>query len=1384
MIFRDPRSLFLALLFVLPGGVHRVCAQTQDFRFQHITIEQGLSQSTVYAVVQDTSGFMWFGTRDGLNRYDSRKIRTYRHDLEKEHSISDNTIFSLYIDSRSRFWVGTNQGLNLYDPRTDGFTRIMLQEGGKPTTSPLAGNAVACMLEDRQKNLWIGTRNGLNVLKAGSTSFSFLRFTHADQEANSLPHNDVRSILEDSEGNLWVGTSAGLSKITTGQNGTYHFTSYQVPEWKPTASKTNEINSIVGDGKGALLIATENSGLLSFDPKTEQFRSLDWIGKPDEAVRVILRDKRTQDYWIGTIGGVYKINPEQGKFISLRNIPDDPGSVSDNSVRSLYADRDGSIWIGTFHGGVNMYSALSRQFQQVVQEGKLHFKVASALVADTDNNVWLATEGNGLFFTNRRSGVTRHFKHLQDDPRSLSHNNVKCLLPDGHKGLWVGTLKGLSYYDFKTDKFTTFHHQPGHANSLPDDAVYDLVQDRDGAIWIATYRGGLCKFDPHKDKFETFVPDPQDSTTLSSDGVTRLLLDTHQNLWVGTITGLNVKASDQNSFRRYIHDPADTTTLSNNYILCVFEDRRHRIWVGTRDNGLNLLLPGQRGFKRFKMQQGLPGNTIYGIQEDRNGYLWISTDNGLSKLNPVDFSVHNFDRNDGLVCKQFNFNSYCKDGSGTMYFGGYNGVVVFSPEGISGNQIVPNVTFVNFKLFNKEIPVDPAQGILEQDLNYTRELTMGYDQNIFSIEFAVLNYINSAKNQFAYKLAGFEEQWNITPEPVATYMNLNPGSYTLLVKGSNNDGLWNETPVSIKLKILPPPWKSWWAYSIYVGIFLALLYAWSRFHKKRMKLEHDLEIEHLEHKKQEELHQAKLSFFANIVHEIRTPLTLMTGPVEKLLEQYTGDVFLKKELSLVHSNTNRLQRLLNQLLDFHKQETGNVRLKVHEENIVEFIDEIQLSFQEYAQSRKVTLDFHPQEPVLKLWFDREELSKVFYNLLVNAFKFTPGGGTVSIAISREPELPGTDDFKVRITMEDNGLGIPALYLEKVFHRFYQAENSGMNGAGVGIGLALAKGIIDLHHGSVVVESKEATSDATGFTRFTMLLPSGCTHFSTDQILPKSEADGYRCHDTVPENHASAEETAGKKQASHDKPLVLVVEDNDEIRAFVRDTLLPYYQVTESANGLQGLEIAVEQLPDLILSDVMMPRMDGLELVHKLKADPRTSHIPVILLTARGALNYKLEGFETGADDYLTKPVEIRLLLVKIKTHLRIREKLKEKYSRIVTLQPQDQEVENPDDKFLQKLMSALEENITNAEFNVTKLVREIGMSRPVLFRKVKMLTGLSVIDMIRNVRLKKAEMLLKQKKLSISEVAFTVGFSDPKYFSKSFRNHYGKSPSEYLEELS
>ena len=1362
------------------AGLLNTYAQFSNITFDHVTIEDGLSQSTVFSITQDAQGFMWFGTRDGLNRFDGRRIKVFRHDPDDPLTISDNTIYSLLTDSQGRLWIGTRHGLNLYDSKNDNFIGNFSFESHTEIAS------ITCLYEDRSKNIWIGTRGGLRVLIGGDTT-KFIQFRHDSNKPNSLADDDVRSIYQDSQGTMWIGTSFGLSKLAYRSYNDYSFTSFYIPGSTYQQAQTNWVNTIAGEKDRHLLIGTEKNGLLLFDIRKSAFVSIPGLrhGDDSKAIRSIVKD-RDKNFWVGTIGGIFILNSQFSLIKKLTNIPDNDASVSDNSVRSIYFDKSGSCWVGAFHGGVNFYSPLSNRFRKInpgPDYPDLKFKVASALTIDQKQNLWIGTDGDGMYYIDRANRITRQYYRESEGENSLSHDNVKCFLLEEGKGIWIGTLKGLNYYNFQQKKFTHYFGDQKNPDALPDDAIYDIKKDSHGDLWIATFRGGLVKFSPNTGKFSrTFMPRPYDSLVSDAEGITKLHFDSNQSLWIGTLDGLSKKDFSQNTFRQFMPDAKDTVSVKGDYMLSLFEDSEKRLWVGTRGSGLNLMRKDGNTFKNFTVKDGLPGNSIYGMLEDSKGYLWLSTENGLSRLDKKGFVFKNFNQSDGLICKEFNFNSYVKDHQGYFYFGGYNGIVYFHPDSILENNVIPSLIFTDLKLFNKAVkPSHHDKAILKQNLAITKEVELKYDQNVFSIEFAVLNYVKASKNQFAYKLDGFETQWNMVKEPVATYMNLEPGEYTLLVKGANNDDVWNHEPLSLIIKILPPPWKTWWAYTLYVSIVLGLLYVWNRFKVKQVRLEHDLQIEHLEKQKQDEIHHAKLNFFTNIAHEIRTPLTLMIGPVDHIYERLRQNDGLKKDIGLVKANTDRLMRLLNQLLDFQKHETGNVKLKVRKNNFINFINEIFIPFEDFVDSRKISLHCDlPVEPV-QLWFDHDELAKVFNNLLANAFKFTPSGGQVNVRITQEfSEGKGGEGYSVKITIEDNGLGISADQLEKIFHRFYQAENTGIHETGFGIGLSLAKGIIELHHGQISVESREATQAQHGYTRFHIVLPGGNAHFDKEQILQEETSQTVV---TAPTEISSKDEPIGQVE-QHDPYLILVVEDNDDIRTYVADILTQnQFEVVSCSNGQEGMQTATEKLPDLILSDVMMGGMSGLDLVSHVKSDVRTSHIPVILLTARVSVNHQVEGLMTGADDYITKPFNTQLLLAKINNHLKIRERLKEKYCRMVTLQPQVEQVEGHDDKFLKQLREILDKNLLDTEFNVTKLAREIGMSRPVLFRKTKMLTGLSVIDLIRSVRLKKAEMLLKQRKLSISEVAFAVGFNDPKYFSKSFREQYGKSPSQFVEEM-
>lgn len=1365
------------LLFVLV--IQSSPARSQNLAFDHLTLEDGLSESTVLAIAQDAEGFMWFGTREGLNRYNARSIRVFRGERETAGSLSDSFIYALLSDRRGRLWVGTRNGLNRFHRESETFESIFSQPGNDRS---LSDDAVTALMEARDGLIWVGTRRGLNLLDE-SDSISFMRFTHHPDSENSLVNDDIHSIYQDREGVIWIGTSDGVSRLEYKDANSYVFKSFRLPQEGGRYEKNNSVNCFGEDAYGRLILGTERSGLLFIDKHTLEFADVRGdAGIGSRAVRSIITDP-SGNFWIGTIGGLFIANHNFTHLRRYRTLHQDPVSLSDNSIRSIFYDRDGSFWIGTFHGGINMYSPFGKQFRHLnprLKGQSLNIKVASAMTTDEHDNYWIGTEGNGLFFLDPQLNVSEHFRHDADDNNSLSHDNVKCLLLEEGKGIWIGTIKGLDYYDLKRKKFFHFRNNAQGTNALPDDVIYDLAKDAHGNLWVATYFGGLARVNIESRVVEKiYSHDPRNPRSLSSQAVTRIFLDARQNVWVGTATGLDRLEVD-GSFKRIF--PGDSNRdLGIRYITTIFQDSRQRLWIGTRHTGLYLLSKDEKSYEHYSLSDGLPGNSIYALQEDGGGFIWISTENGLSRFDPQSVTFKKYDRSDGLFCKEFNFNSYHRDRKGYFYFGGYNGVAWFHPDSIRENRVVPRVMFTDVKLFNEPVRPDDESGVMTNVADRALNLEFRHDQNIFSVEFAVLNYINSSKNRFAYKLQGFEDSWNYVSEPRATYMNLAPGAYTLLVKGANNDGIWNEIAQVANIRVLPPLWKTWWAYTAYCSAFLLLLFGWARLNRKQLMLRHELQLEHLEKVKQDELHTAKLNFFTNVAHEIRTPVTLISSPVEHLLESGLRDEQVRKELIVVKNSTDRLMRLLNQLLDFQKQETGNVVLKISKGNIVGLVKEVVDSFHEFATSRKVALKFTVSEPVIVLWFDRDELSKVFYNLLVNALKFTPGGGEINVSILASATMGemASGGSAVKVVIEDDGLGIGPDQLEKIFHRFYQAENTGMQDAGFGIGLALSKGIIDLHGGTISVESREANVHDAGFTRFTLTLQPGNSHFSPAQILRDEVHLPMFFDDGVGPLSAEA-----KEKPTGERPLILLVEDSDDIRAYMSAILSADYEVLESRNGEEGLNVAQERLPDLVISDIMMPVLDGVRLVTKLKADQRTNHIPVILLTARQAVNHQVEGLQTGADDYLMKPFNRNVLLVKIKNHLEIRSKLKEKYSRMVTLQPNDPQVADPDEEFLQRLMRILEEKLNDSEFNVTSLAKEIGMSRPVLFRKTKMLTGFSVIDLLRDVRLKKAEMLLRQKKMTISEVAFTVGFSDPKYFSKAFRNQYGKSPSQYIEEAS
>ncbi|MCI0695270.1 response regulator [candidate division KSB1 bacterium] len=1453
-------GLFLLLLQVRAAPQS---AQKENIEFEHISLEQGLSQSQVTSIAQDKLGFMWFGTFDGLNRYDGYRFTIYKHDPSDSSSISNSLITSIcaprHRTQDSALWIGTNEGLNKFDLRTETFTRYLHDPGD---SNSLSNNNVNAVYEDSCGRLWIGTANGLNCFDPQTEKFT--RYFHDPQNLNSLSHNVVFVICKDRDASknvFWIGTGYGLDKLvllppqrqceSSNGHSPVRITRYLPERDDHNGSPHNRINAIHQDGNGALWIGTEGGGFLRFDPEDEQFanyklssQTLDRLSA--EKITTIHEDHQRL-LWIGTYGdGLYRFDPCQpsGKnFTRYRNDITKAKSIPNNFVLAIYEDRTDNLWIGLSGAGLGKFTRQKQKFKYMKQEitnaNSLSHHSILSVYEDGTGIIWIGT-GEGLNRLDPSTGEFTHFKHDHANPNSLPHNIVYPVRKAGNEpkdNLWIGTFGGISRLTWDEQNqphFTNYRHEPGNPNSLIHDHVFWIHLDKENSLWIGT-EGGMSRLSRDGQgtaKFIHYQHDSTNSNSLSHNNVRIIYEDSRGVLWIGTVQGLNKFDRDKEEFTRYLRNPSDPNTLSDNAVYVIYEDTliaRNTLWIGTR-NGLNRFDVEHETFTRFTEKDGLPNNTIAGILSDRRGNLWISTFHGLAKLvlspaNDVVNSAEGFDPgtatfrsyhpSDGLQSYEFNQRACYKGKDGTLYFGGINGLNFFHPDSVRDNPHVPPVVFTDFQIFNKPIKLG-ADSLLPQTISTAEQITLSYQHSVFSFEFAALDYTAPERNQYAYKLEGFNDEWiDLGTRRFVTFTNLDAGEYVLRVKGSNNDGVWNEEGATLMIAITPPPWKTWWAYTFYALFILGVLYALRRFEMGKMKLAHELKLQRLEAQKLHEVDQIKSRFFANISHEFRTPLTLILGPLEQLLARdFHGDPM--QQYGFMRRSANRLLHLINQLLDLSKLEEGSMPLRARPENIIHLLKVIIASFASLAERNKILLrldtsalpksDRGEAEPLI-VYLDHDKFEKCMNNLLANAIKFTPAGGEVSVAVA----VAGGSDLKgegrrakgeerkvgalrhspiayrpshstfVQITVKDTGLGIPADQLDKVFDRFYQVEeNSSSSHAhkrqGTGIGLALTKELIELHRGEIHAESELGKGSA-----FTVRLPSGKEHLKPEEIVEASDQSSVTS-ELLSVFGVEPPASSIQDQASSDQPVLLIVEDNLDMRTHIRNLLAQSCRIIEASDGTEGLEKSAEAIPDLIISDVMMPEMDGFEFCRRIKTDERTSHIPVILLTARASERSKLEGLETGADDYLTKPFNAHELRVRIKNLLEQRRKLRERFSREVTLQPRDIAITTADELFLQRVMAIVDKHLSDSDFNVEAFAQEFRMSRVQLHRKIKALTDQSPGDFIRALRLRAAAKLLAQGKHTVTEVAYEAGFNNLSYFAKCFREQFGVLPSEYTAD--
>ena len=1406
-LFRVYVFLVINLLLI----TFQYCYSQNAIKFDHLTTENGLSQSDVNTIFQDNNLFMWFGTHDGLNKYDGYNFTVFKPDAKNPKSISSNLIWKIIDDDTGNLWIGTTGGgLNYFDKKTEEFKAF---KSDPENPHSIESNHIRVLFHDSSNRLWVGHSKGIDMADL-SKPIDSLKFQHFNLYQNSSKParngNNNSVFYEDSKHQVWFGGLHGLSKLSRDKNGDIYFQHVN----KLINLPNGDVKTIAEDSYGNLILGT-NNGLYRYLPNNE----LDQIQRIYKGVfNAISIDNNS--IWAGSEDGLFEFtNYSKTRTPELVAIykydPKNPTtSLSKNAVRSLFIDHSGIIWAGTNGGGVNIFDPYKKQFLHIKNnldpESLSNDKVRS-IYEDSEQNIWVGTEGGGLNFLNKEAVDNNYdkFQHFTNFNKVFAIEEIQL---KNSKKLFIGGegSPGLFEIDVTQNRPLT-NEDLIPIKDFPN-GVFSLLQDRDRNIWIGTYNGGVYRWLINEDG-TTFTKDVLNYNSnyqfsIPNDIIRDIFQDSKGNIWFATGGGLSRLKPDQihskkPKFDKYQHDPNDENSISHNYILTVFESTAGDIWVGTFGGGLNKLMTSTESdnliFKAYLEKNGLPNNVIKGILDDNEGNLWLSTNKGLSKFDPSKETFQNYDVNDGLQSNEFSELSALKTKEGLMLFGGVNGFNAFYPEDILSNKIKAETVLTNFSIFNKPVSIGEkinGRVILNQSINLINEIELKYIENSFSFEFAALHYAAPSKNKYAYKLEGFNKDWVYTTSDnrYATYTNLEPGKYTLKVKASNNDNIWDETPVELRINVVPPWYRTNAAQFFYILIAIGLLLAYRRYTIIRSTKKHLLELDHLEKEKNEEIHRLKLEFFTNISHEFRTPLTLIKGPLNYLIKK--GESISPKETKdqygIMQKNTDYLLRLINQLLDFRKMDQGKMSLNLSKGNIVNFLKEIGEPFQFLSKKKNILFEISASKDSILSWFDPDAIEKIINNLLSNAFKFTPEAGYITLNIYDGNDFKQPEDIEVDIDqskyiviqVKDSGPGIPAHRIQHIFERFYTeiGITKQTNAKGTGIGLSFTKNLVELHQGIIKVKS-----DSENGSTFIVWLPKEKENFDTktginfhevfesNTFLTKEDADSHAISfmDDIADQNIS--------RSRSKLPILLIIDDNADIRSFIKKGFGEKYYVYEAENGQIGLDLAHKVMPNIVITDLMMPVMDGIEFCNKLKSSQETSHIPVVMLTAKISQEKEIEGLKTGADAYIRKPFDLELLELKISNILKHREELRKRFNREITLQPNEVTVTSSDEIFLQNAIEIVEKHMMNSEFSVEMLVKEMNMSRSNLYLKTKELTGLSSSEFIRNIRLKRAVQLFESSDLSVKEIMYRTGFNTASYFSKCFKKQFGVIPSKYVK---
>jgi len=1311
--------------------------------FDHLGGKNSLSQLSVNSIYQDELGVIWIGTRYGLNKYDGNKIEVFKHITHDKNSLFGNNIQTVCGDKKGNIYLQCRAGLVVYD--------LVLRK----------------MITVCQNDV-VSISYGLNSLWVCSNSV----ISNYDKENNKLkefarpniPNIRISCLKEASNGQLYIGTrNNGLmimdknKRLITG-----------IPDI--------DVVSLFEDSKQKMWVATRRNGLyiiernsqithLGNNPSNSNSLSSDFV-------RSVCEDD-FGNFWIGTFNGLCRYNAEQNKFTTFNHSESRPYSLGSSSIWCLLKDKQGTIWIGSYFGGIDYFNPEYSFYKFYSVDNGINYSlsspIAGKIIEDNQNNLWIGTEGGGLNCLNRKTGVISIYNNLPAN-KGVSANTIKALwLDKSTNNLWIGThIEGLYRMNLNTKQTVVFRNDPNNPSSLKNDYVRVIIPYQN-KLYLATHNSVVI-FDMATQQSSFLIENKKYG--LENKQIWDMMLDKNENLWFSTSSAVFKYDFHKRLLKRYVHDESDSQSVSSTYLNTFFQDSKGRIWIGSAGSGVDLYNPKTDNFRTYNSTNStIIDDYILDIKESLSGYLLIATNKGFSYFDIENNKFYNFVNQSVFPITAINEGGLFVTKDGEIFIGSTNGLFSFHENMLNIQPKTFSVLITDLYINNQRI--EPTEkGILKKSISLTNKIKLKYNQNAISIEYSCTNYVNAIQEDVDYMLDGFDKSWiKSNNRHLITYTNLNPGSYQLKIRAKQKGGTVTET--SLDIVIRPPFYATWYAYLFYIFVISVIVYVLIKFYTSSIRLKVSLDYEKKEKEQIEGLNQSKLRFFTNISHEFRTPLTLIISQVESLLQTTSLQSSLYSRLLSVHKNAHRMGKLINELLDFRKQEQGFLQIKVSQQDIIRFLNEIVLTFKEYSDHRKINLTFNHDEPNIDLWFDTNQMEKVFYNLLSNAFKFTPDGGEINVSVQ-------VQKIFVKIVVSDSGPGIKANDQGKIFDRFYQAENGySNNAAGTGIGLALAKGIVELHQGTISTENRPE-----GGSRFIVSMLVGDDQFTQEQKMTANNSNGNSSLIySVPDNDFVNEIIESQRLISNKKYSILLVEDSPDLLDLLVQIFSPIYDVNTAVNGRDALGKAKQKQPDIIVSDVMMPEMSGIEMCSKIKSNLETCHIPVVLLTARTAIEYTIEGYRTGADDYLTKPFDTRLLIARCNNLVNNRKQLQAKFSKNTDSDVNIVATNSLDQKFLTRAVEIVEKTLDNSEFDVNIFASEMMMGRTAFFQKLKGITGQTPNEFITTIRLKKSlKVLVDEPDLSITDVGYKLGFSSPSYFTKCFREVFGVTPVKYRKD--